>query len=187
MPLRSTSVAGINRNHRSALVSYLDCRWSSYQIPDRELARLCAATSEAAPSFAIFESWAPQPPTPQARPHGLLIPCQIVQAHGDGSAASCRWVAPVMMGVAKKGGRHSTFCESPNPDGSFGRVLFRARVAHPLRCEGGIPEPSTYQIPLSLPVIFCPTAAAVARQGNKLSRTLFRNSRFSSRVVSCDP
>ncbi len=51
---------------------------------------------------------------------------------------------------------------------------------------GGISS-SAYQIPLSLPVIFCPTAAAVARQGNKLSRTLFRNSRFSSRVVSCEP
>jgi hypothetical protein len=46
---------------------------------------------------------------------------------------------------------------------------------------------SRYQIPLSLPVIFCPTAAAVARHGNKLSRTLFFNSRFRSKAVSCEP
>ncbi len=50
------------------------------------------------------------------------------------------------------------------------------------RIDGSQP----YQIPLSLPVIFWPTAAAVARQGNKLSRAVFFNSRLSKKVASCD-
>ena len=40
-----------------------------------------------------------------------------------------------------------------------------------------------YQIPLSLPVIFCPMAATVARQGSKLSRAVLRSWPFSMRVV----
>ena len=44
-----------------------------------------------------------------------------------------------------------------------------------------------HQIPLSLPVIFCPTAAAVASQGNKPRRALLCNSRLRSKPVSCVP
>lgn len=44
-----------------------------------------------------------------------------------------------------------------------------------------------YQIPLSLPVSFCPTTAAVASQGNKPSRALLFNSRLRSSPANCDP
>ena len=44
-----------------------------------------------------------------------------------------------------------------------------------------------YQIPLSLPVILCPTKAAVARHGNRLSRAPFSNSRLRNRLASCAP
>lgn len=45
---------------------------------------------------------------------------------------------------------------------------------------------SAYQIPLSLPVIFCPKAAAVARHGNKLSRTVLPSSPLSINVVNSE-
>jgi hypothetical protein len=44
-----------------------------------------------------------------------------------------------------------------------------------------------HQIPLSLPVIFCPTAAAVASHGSKPRRALLYNSPFRSKPVSCVP
>lgn len=45
----------------------------------------------------------------------------------------------------------------------------------------------TYQMPLSLPVIFCPTTAAVASHGNRLSRAPLCNSRLRIRPASCFP
>ena len=42
-------------------------------------------------------------------------------------------------------------------------------------------------MPLSLPVIFCPTAAAVASHGSKPRRALLCSSRLSSKPVSCVP
>ncbi len=83
-------------------------------------------------------------------------------------------------------GRHSgTLAEIAPLTAPRGASTTRQAKVHPQLGRAAVHP--TYQIPLSLPVIFCPTAAAVARHGNKLSRTLFRSSRFSSRVVSCDP
>jgi hypothetical protein len=55
------------------------------------------------------------------------------------------------------------------------------------RAKTGRRKESGYQIPLSLPVIFCPTAAAVASHGSRLSRALLCSSPFCSMPVSCDP
>jgi len=88
---------------------------------------------------------------------------------------------------------------NPNPNGGYRRIQVTAQAPGyrnlTVRTRSGYSRQSPadaaidsqpYQIPLSLPVIFWPTAAAVARQGNKLSRAVFFNSRLSKKVASCD-
>jgi hypothetical protein len=70
------------------------------------------------------------------------------------------------------------------PMGTRRASLSSGRRPQPAVLHRSSPASSAYQTPLSLPVIFWPTAAAVARHGNKLSRTLFLSSRLSSKVVS---
>ena len=62
------------------------------------------------------------------------------------------------------------------------QIFFQLNLLHVYSLDS-FKRIADHQIPLSLPVIFCPTAAAVASQGNKPRRALLCNSRLRNNPV----